>query len=150
MPSALKERLAADIKSALKGGEKSRLGTLRFISAAIKQQEVDNRIELDDTAVTAILVKLANQRRESIAQFEAAQREDLVAKEREELAIIGTYLPVPLSTDEIDALIDEAVTRLGATTIKDMGRVMNELRPQLAGRADVGAASAKVKARLGA
>ena len=149
MASELKERLNADIKTAMKAGDKSRLGTLRFIFAAVKQQEIDTRTEVDDAAVTAILTKLANQRRESISQFENAQREDLAAKEREELAIVETYLPTPLTPAEIEELVTAAIARLGASSIKDMGKVMGELKPHLVGRADIGAVSAQVKAHLG-
>ncbi|MGE3772993.1 MAG: GatB/YqeY domain-containing protein [Gammaproteobacteria bacterium] len=149
MPSALKNRLSEDVKLAMKAGEKSRLGTLRFILAAVKQQEIDTRQDLDDTAVIAILTKLANQRRESINQFESAQREDLAAKEREELAVVESYLPTPLSAAEIEALVTAAIAKLGAASIKDMGKVMAELKPALVGRADIGAVSAQVKARLG-
>ncbi len=149
MPSELKTRLTEDVKTAMKAGDKSRLGTLRFMLAAVKQQEIDTRLELDDAAVTAILTKLANQRRESISQFENAQREDLASKEREELAIVETYLPSPLSAGEIEALVNAAIARFEAPTIKDMGKVMAELKPHLVGRADIGAVSAQVKARLG-
>ncbi|HMM76191.1 MAG TPA: GatB/YqeY domain-containing protein [Gammaproteobacteria bacterium] len=149
MPSALKDRLSEDVKTAMKAGDKSRLGTLRFVLAAVKQQEIDTRKELDDAAVIAILTKLANQRRESIGQFESAQREDLAAKEREELALVESYLPAPLSAAEIDELVTAAIAKLGAASIKDMGKVMAELRPALTGRADLGAVSAQVKARLG-
>jgi uncharacterized protein YqeY len=149
MPSALKNRLSDDVKTAMKAGEKSRLATLRFILAAVKQQEIDTRRDLDDTAVTAILTKLANQRRESISQFENAQREDLASKEREELAIVESYLPAPLTAAEIDALVTAAIAKIGAASIKDMGKVMAELKPTLTGRADIGAVSAQVKGRLG-
>lgn len=149
MPSELKTRLTEDVKIAMKAGDKSRLGTLRFMLAAVKQQEIDTRLDLDDATVTAILTKLANQRRESISQFENAQREDLASKEREELAIVETYLPSPLSAGEIEALVNAAIGRLEAPTIKDMGKVMAELKPHLVGRADIGAVSAQVKARLG-
>jgi len=149
MASELKDRLTADVKTAMKAGDKARLGVLRFMLAAVKQQEIDTRLELDDTAVTAILTKLANQRRESISQFANAQREDLAAKEREELGIVETYLPTPLTAAEIDALVADAIGRLSAPSIKDMGKVMAELKPHLVGRADVGAVSAQVKARLG-
>jgi len=149
MPSALKDRLSEDVKTAMKAGDKSRLGTLRFVLAAVKQQEIDTRKELDDATVIAILTKLANQRRESIGQFESAQREDLAAKEREELALVESYLPAPLSAAEIDELVTAAIAKLGAASIKDMGKVMAELRPALTGRADLGAVSAQVKARLG-
>ncbi len=149
MPSELKTRLTEDVKTAMKAGDKPRLGTLRFMLAAVKQQEIDTRLDLDDAAVTAILTKLANQRRESISQFENAQREDLASKEREELAIVETYLPSPLSAGEIEALVNAAIGRLEAPTIKDMGKVMAELKPHLVGRADIGAVSAQVRARLG-
>jgi len=149
MPSALKTRLSEDVKTAMKAGDKSRLATLRFMLAAVKQQEVDTRQDLDDTAVTAILTKLANQRRESISQFEAAQRDDLAAKEREELAIVETYLPTPLTATEIDALVDAAIAKLGAVSIKDMGKVMAELKAKYAGQMDMGKAGGIVKALLG-
>lgn len=149
MPSLLKNRLTEDVKTAMKAGEKLRLGTLRFMLAAVKQQEIDTRLDLDDTAVIAILTKLANQRRDSISQFGAAQREDLASKEREELAIVETYLPAPLGAAEIEALVTAAIARLEAPTIKDMGKVMAELKPHLIGRADIGAVSAQVKALLG-
>lgn len=150
MPSALKNRLSEDVKTALKAGEKSRLTTLRFILAAVKQQEIDTRQDLDDGAVTAILTKLANQRRESISQFENAKREDLASKEREELAIVESYLPTPLTAAEIDALVSAAIAKLGAASIKDMGKVMNALKPKVQGRADMGALGARIKARLSA
>ncbi len=149
MPSPLKNQLAEDVKAALKAGEKSRLATLRFILAAVKQQEIDTHREVDDTAVVAILTKLANQRRESIEQFERAQRADLAAKERDELAVVTSYLPAPLTADEIAALIAAAIAKIGAVGIRDMGKVMAELRPALTGRADLGAVSAEVKTRLG-
>jgi len=149
MPSLLKNRLTEDVKTAMKAGEKLRLGTLRFMLAAVKQQEIDTRLDLDDTAVIAILTKLANQRRDSISQFGAAQREDLASKEREELAIVETYLPAPLGAADIEALVTAAIARLEAPTIKDMGKVMAELKPHLIGRTDIGAVSAQVKALLG-
>lgn len=149
MASALKDRLTADIKTAMKAGDKARLGTLRFMLAAIKQQEIDTRLELDDTAVTAILTKLANQRRESISQFQNAQREDLAAKEREELGIVETYLPTPLSAAEIDALVADAIARLNAASIKDMGKVMAALKARHAGRMDFSKASGATRALLG-
>ena len=140
MASAIRERLSADIKTAMKAGDKERLGTLRFMMAALKQQEIDTRIELDDQAVTNILTKRASQHRDSIAQFEGAGREDLASKERAELTVVEEYLPAPLSAEEIETLI------LGAI---DMGKVMNELRPQLTGRADMAAVSSSIKQRLG-
>jgi uncharacterized protein YqeY len=146
--SALKEQINADIKTALKAGDRARVSTLRSIMAAFKQVEVDSRVTLDDAAVIGILTKLASQRKESITQFDAAQRTDLADKERAELVIIENYLPAPLDTAEVDALIAEAIAKIGATQMKDMGRVMNELRPRLVGRADLAAVSATVKARL--
>jgi uncharacterized protein YqeY len=148
MASQLKEQLSQDVKTALKGGDKERVGALRFILAAVKQQEIDTRLELDDNAVIAILTKLANQRRESLSQFEQAGREDLAAKERYELGMLQTYLPQPLSEAEIDALIAAALTETAASSAKDMGKVMTALRPKLVGRADLAAVSAKVKQRL--
>lgn len=149
MACGLKERLSADITSAMKGGEKTRLITLRFMMAALKQQEIDTRLEVDDTHVIAILTKMTNQRRESIAQFEGAGRVDLAAKERAELAIVEQYLPTPLDEAEIAALIAAALQTVAAVTLKDMGKVMNALRPQLMGRADLSLVSAKVKQLLG-
>ena len=149
MASAIRERLSADIKSAMKAGDKERLGTLRFMMAALKQQEIDTRIELDDQAVTSILTKRASQHRDSIAQFEGAGREDLASKERAELTVVEEYLPAPLSAEEIETLILGAIATLGASSIKDMGKVMNELRPQLTGRADMAAVSSSIKQRLG-
>lgn len=149
MASAIRERLSADIKTAMKAGDKERLGTLRFMMAALKQQEIDTRIELDDQAVTNILTKRASQHRDSIAQFEGAGREDLASKERAELTVVEEYLPAPLSAEEIETLILGAIATLGASSIKDMGKVMNELRPQLTGRADMAAVSSSIKQRLG-
>ncbi len=146
--SALKEHLNSDIKAALKGGDKVRVTTLRGIMAAFKQVEVDSRVTLDDTAVIGILTKLASQRRDSITQFDAAQRIDLADKERAELAIIEHYLPAPLSADEVASLINAAIGKVGATQMKDMGKVMAELRPSLVGKADLAAVSAIVKNRL--
>jgi len=149
MASAIRERLSADIKTAMKAGDKERLGTLRFMMAALKQQEIDTRIDLDDQAVTSILTKRASQHRDSITQFEGAGREDLASKERAELAVVEEYLPSPLSAEEIETLILGAIAALGASSIKDMGKVMNELRPQLTGRADMAAVSSSIKQRLG-
>ena len=149
MASAIRERLSADIKTAMKAGDKERLGTLRFMMAALKQQEIDTRIDLDDQAVTSILTKRASQHRDSIAQFEGAGREDLASKERAELTVVEEYLPSPLSAEEIETLILGAIAALGASSIKDMGKVMNELRPQLTGRADMAAVSSSIKQRLG-
>ena len=145
---ALKDRINVDVKSALKAGDKLKAITLRLMLAAIKQVEVDQRIELDDAAIIGILTKLTNQRRDSIAQFDAAKRLDLADKERIELKIIEEFLPAPLSADEISTLISRAIASTSATQIKDMGKVMNELRPQLIGRADIAAVSATIKILL--
>lgn len=149
MDAPLKDRLTGDVKIALKAGDKARLLTLRMMLAAVKQVEVDTRAQLDDAAIIAILTKMVSQRRDSISQFDAAGRTDLADKERAELTIVEAYLPAPLSADEIAALVNAAIAKLGATQIKDMGKVMNELRPELIGRADIAAVSATVKARLG-
>ena len=138
-----------DVKDAMRSRDKPRLATLRLITAAIKQQEVDERIELDDAQVLALLDKMCKQRRESISQFEKAGRDDLIAQEVSELELIQTYLPEQLGDDEIAALIDEAMTATGAASIKDMGKVMGQLKPKLQGRADMGAVSAMIKAKLG-
>ncbi|HAJ91986.1 MAG TPA: glutamyl-tRNA amidotransferase [Gammaproteobacteria bacterium] len=146
---SLKDRILQDVKDAMRSRDKPRLATLRLITAAIKQQEVDERIELDDTQVLALLDKMCKQRRESISQFEKAGRDDLIAQEVSELELIQTYLPEQLGDDEIAALIDEAMTATGAASIKDMGKVMGQLKPKLQGRADMGAVSAMIKAKLG-
>jgi uncharacterized protein YqeY len=145
----LKQRLVEDMKTAMKAGEKRRLGVIRLINAAIKQREVDERIELDDTQVLAVLDKMLKQRRDSITQYEAAKREDLAEQERYEIGVCQEYLPAALSDDEIAALIEMAVAAAGALSQKDMGKVMAILKPQVQGRADVGAVSALVKQRLG-
>ncbi|MBK1630896.1 glutamyl-tRNA amidotransferase [Thiohalocapsa halophila] len=144
----LKQRLTDDMKAAMKGGDKSRLGVIRLINAAIKQREVDERAELDDTQVLAVLEKMVKQRRDSITQYEAAGREDLAAGERFELEIIQGYLPAALSDAEVDALIDEAMAATGAGSMRDMGKVMGVLKPKLQGRADMAEVSSRVKARL--
>ena len=138
-----------DVKDAMRAKDKPRLATLRLITAAIKQQEIDERIELDDTQVLALLDKMCKQRRESISQFEKAGRDDLIAQEVSELELIQTYLPEQLGEDEIIALIDAAMAATGAASIKDMGKVMGQLKPKLHGRADMGAVSAMIKAKLG-
>lgn len=145
----LKQRLVEDMKTAMKAGKKRRLGIIRLINAAIKQREVDERIELDDTQVLAVLDKMLKQRRDSITQYEAAKREDLAEQERYEIGVCQEYLPAALSDDEIAALIEMAVAAAGALSQKDMGKVMAILKPQVQGRADVGAVSALVKQRLG-
>ena len=146
--SALKQRLVDDMKSAMRAKEKDRLLTVRTILAAIKQQEVDTREDVDDTHVLAILDKQSKQRRESIAQFSKAGRDDLVAKEELELGFIQVYLPEPLNSDEIQLLIKEAIEATGADSMKDMGKVMAHIRPKAQGRADMGKISGLIKAAL--
>jgi uncharacterized protein YqeY len=146
--SALKTRLTDDMKAAMKSGDKQRLGAIRLVQAAIKQREVDERIQLDDTQVLHVLEKMLKQRRDSVAQYEAAQREDLAAQERYEIGVIESYLPAQLSESEIDALIASAIADSGAASPRDMGKVMALLKERAAGRADFGALSQKVKAKL--
>lgn len=148
--SDIKAKLMSDIKACMKSGDKPRLGVLRLISSAVKQREVDERVETDDSAMIQILDKMAKQRRESIEQYESAGRQDLADTEKSELQIIQGYLPAQLSGDEIETLINEAVTSTGATGIRDMGKVMGILKPQLQGRADMSAVSAQIKTRLNA
>jgi hypothetical protein len=145
---SLKEQLQQDMKQAMRGGDKRRLGAIRLVMAAIKQREVDERIELDDAAVTAVLDKMAKQRRESIAQYGKAGRDDLVEQENFELELLKTYLPEQLDEAEIDAMIEATIQSTGAASVKDMGKVMGQLKPRLQGRADMGAVSARIKARL--
>ena len=147
--SDIKNAVLGDIKACMKSGDKSRLGVLRLISSAVKQREVDERVDTDDAAMISILDKMAKQRRESIEQFTAADRNDLADAEKAELAIIQTYLPEQLSEDEIAQHIDKAVSDTGAASIKDMGKVMGVLKPQLQGKADMSAVSSLVKSRLG-
>jgi uncharacterized protein len=144
----LKERITEDMKSAMRAGEKERLGTIRLVLAAIKQREVDERITLDDGQVLAVLEKMIKQRKESIAQFESGGRADLVAKEQAELAVLQIYLPAQMSDAEIDALIAEAVAASGASSIKDMGKVMGIVKAKAQGKADMGAVSARIKQKL--
>ncbi len=144
----LKARIQEDMKAAMRAAEKDRLATIRLILAAIKQREVDERILLDDTQVLAVLEKMVKQRRESIAQFQSGGRADLVARENAELAVLANYLPEPLAEQEIDRLINETIAATGAASIKDMGKVMNALKPMVQGRADMGALGARIKARL--
>ncbi len=148
MSETLKSRLQADMKSSMKGGDKDRLGVIRLILSAIKQVEVDERIEIDDGRVTAVLDKMAKQRRESIAQFEQAGRDDLTAIEQAELAIILEYLPEALSEAEINELVEQSIAATGAGSMQDMGKVMGMLKPKLQGRADMGQVSQLVKSRL--
>lgn len=145
---SVKETLQHDMKEAMRGGDKRRLGVIRLILAAVKQREVDERIELDDAQLIAVLDKMTKQRRESIDQFQKAGRDDLVEQESFELDVLKTYLPEQLGDDEIDALITEAIQTTGASSMKDMGKVMGQLKDKLQGRADMGAVSGKIKARL--
>ena len=145
---SLKDRIQQDVKDAMRAKEKERLATIRLITAAIKQREVDERIELNDEQVLVVLDKMCKQRRESISQFEKAGRDDLIAQEVSELDIIKTYLPEQLGEDEIAAMIDTAMADTGASSIKDMGKVMGQLKPKLQGRADMGAVSALIKSKL--
>ena len=145
---SLKNQVIEDMKSALKAGEKDRLKVVRLILAAIKQIEIDKRIELDDAAVLAVLDKMVKQRRDSVEQFENGNREDLAAIERAEIEVLDQYLPEQLSADELTALIDEAIAASGAESMRDMGKVMGKIKAKAAGRADMGAVSASVKERL--
>lgn len=138
------------MKAAMKGGEKDRLGVIRLMLSAMKQVEVDERIELDDTRIIGILDKMVKQRRESISQYEAGKRADLAEKEQAEIEIIQGFLPQALSEAEIEAIINSAISETGAASIKEMGKVMGIVKPQIVGRADVGAVSGKIKALLGA
>ena len=144
----LKHQIKEDVKTAMRSKEKERLAALRLITASIKQREVDERIELDDIQVMAVLDKMAKQHRDSIQQYTKAERRDLVEKEQFELDIILGYLPRPLDTEEINVMIDETITATGAASMRDMGKVMGQLKPALQGRADMGKVSALVKARL--
>ncbi len=150
MSSTLKPQLTNDMKSSMKSGDKHRLGVVRLILAAIKQIEVDERIELDNTRILSVLDKMAKQRRESISQFGAANRDDLVAVEQAEIEIIKEYLPEALSDSEINDLVEQSIAATGAESIKDMGKLMGVLKPQLQGRADMGKVSQLIKSRLSA
>ena len=145
---SLKARLTDDMKAAMKAGEKDRLAVIRLINAAIKQKEVDERIEMTDALVLAVLEKMVKQRKDSISQYEAANREDLAQIERDEMAIIDTYLPEKLGEAEILAAIDAAIAQTGATGPADMGKLMGVLKPKLAGQADMGLVSRLIKQKL--
>lgn len=148
MTTSLKQQIQEDMKIALRAHDKQRLGVVRLILAAIKQVEVDERVEVDDARITQILNKMIKQRRDSIAQYDQAKRDDLADQERLEVKIIQTYLPEPLSETDIDRIVSEAITKVGATSVKEMGKVMAELKDKLQGRADMTQISAKIKARL--
>jgi uncharacterized protein len=146
---SLKERITDDMKAAMRAGEKERLGAIRMITAAIKQREIDERITLDDAQVVAVLEKMIKQRKESLAQFQAGNRPDLADKENAEITLLQGYMPSPLSGAEIDALISDAIAATGATSVKDMGKVMGVIKAKAQGRADMAAVGAKIKAKLG-
>ena len=145
---ALKERITEDMKAAMKAADKERLGTIRLALAAIKQREVDERITLDDAQVLAVLDKMIKQRREAITQFQTGGRADLVAKETAEIGVLQGYLPSQMSEAEIDALIAQSIAATGATSLKDMGKVMALVKPKAQGRADLGLVSARIKQKL--
>jgi uncharacterized protein YqeY len=145
---SLKLRITDDMKAAMRAKETARLGTIRLLLAAIKQKEIDERIELDDAAVSSIVEKLIKQRKDSISQFQAAGRDDLVAAEQAELAVLQAYLPEQLPPAEVEAAVVAAIAESGAASARDMGKVMALLKPRLAGRADMGQVSMLIKARL--
>jgi len=146
---SLKGQITEDMKAAMKAGDKDRLKVVRLIMAAIKQVEVDQRIELDDTAVLTVLDKMVKQRRDSVEQFRKGNRDDLADIELAEIVVLEDYLPEQLGDAELDAMIDEAISSTGAESVRDMGKVMGQIKSKAAGRADMGAVGARVKARLG-
>ena len=146
---SLKARITDDMKAAMRAGEKERLGAIRLILAALKQREVDERIVLDDAQILAILEKMLKQRRDSIEQYSAANREDLAAVERAEVAVIQAYMPAPLSSEELDRIVAKAIADSGATSAREMGKVVGLVKPLVAGRADMGRVSELIKAKLG-
>jgi uncharacterized protein len=146
----LKERITEDMKAAMRASDKERLSTIRMAQAAIKQREVDERITLDDAQVIAVLEKMVKQRRESVVQFEQGGRTDLADKEKKEIELLQAYLPAQLSAAEIDALIRDAIAATGASSVRDLGKVMGAVKAKAAGRADMAAVSARIKAALGA
>lgn len=145
----LKQRIQEDMKSAMKGGDKPRLGVIRLLMAAIKQREVDERIELGDEQILAVLDKMVKQRRDSITQYEQAGRTELAEQEAFEITVLQDYLPEALTEDAINAMISEAIQATGAASLRDMGKVMGQLKPKMQGRADMGAVSALIKQQLG-
>jgi uncharacterized protein YqeY len=145
---SLKARITEDMKTAMRSGEKDRLGLIRMLMAGIKQREVDERIELDDTQVLAVIDKMVKQRKDSVTQFEAGGRADLAARESAEIAWLMDYLPAQMSDAEVNALIKDAIAASGATSMKDMGKVMGLVKPKAQGRTDMGALSARIKAAL--
>lgn len=147
---SLKQKITEDMKAAMRTGDTKQRDTIRLLQAAIKQREVDERIVLDDAAVIAVIEKMLKQRKDSIAQYEAAQRLDLANIEKEEVAILSAYMPQALSDSEIDALVTEAISETNAASMQDMGKVMAILKLKLAGRADMGKVSALIKAKISA
>jgi uncharacterized protein YqeY len=145
---SLKDRITEDMKAAMRAKESERLGTIRMLTAAIKQREVDERIQLDDVQVLTVIEKMIKMRKESIEQFKSGNREDLVAREAKEIELLQAYQPAQLSEAEVDALIREAIAESGATSIKEMGKAMALLKQKAQGRADMATASAKLKAKL--
>ena len=145
---SLQEQLKSELKTAMQAKDKARVGTIRLLMAEIKQKEVDGRKELTDDEILAVLTKMVKQRKESISQFTAANRQDLADKEAAEIEVLKAFMPQPLSDAEVDALIDATLQQLAVTSPQEMGKVMNALRPQLQGRADMAVVSAKLKARL--
>jgi len=145
---SLKSRITDDMKQAMRDGDKETLGAIRMIMAAIKQKEVDERVELDDNAVLGVLEKMLKQRRESVTQFAEAGRKDLVSREEAEIQVISRYMPEPLDAGQIEALVLAAIEQAGAQSMRDMGKVMALVRDQAQGRADMGAVSALVKSKL--
>lgn len=148
-PPVLKQKLTDEMKTAMKGGEKARLGVIRLMLAAVKQREVDERLELDDSQILAVLDKMVKQRRDSIQQYSNAGRDDLAAQEAAEIEVIQEFLPAALSEPEILAIIDAAIAETAAESMRDMGKVMGVVKPQVQGRADVGMVSGLVKKKLG-
>jgi uncharacterized protein len=146
---SLKARITEDMKAAMRSGEKDRLSCIRMLQAGIKQREVDERIELDDAQVVAVIDRMIKQRKESVAQFQAGNRADLVAKESAEIDVLSAYLPAQLGAAELDAMIKDAIGATGAASMKDMGKVMGLLKPKVQGRTDMGALSARIKSALG-
>jgi uncharacterized protein YqeY len=146
---SLKARITEDMKAAMRAGEKDRLSCIRMLQAGIKQREVDERVTLGDAEVLAVIDKMIKQRKESVAQFQAGNRADLVAKESAEIALLSSYLPAQLDPAELDALVRETIAATGAASMKDMGKVMGVLKPKVQGRTDMGALSARIKSALG-
>ncbi|MBP6367223.1 MAG: GatB/YqeY domain-containing protein [Nitrosomonas sp.] len=147
---SLKQKITEDMKAAMRSGDTKQRDTIRLLQAAIKQREVDERIELDDSAVIAVIEKMLKQRRDSIAQYEAAQRQDLANVEKDEISVLSVYMPQALSKSEIEVLIAEAISEVGAKGMQDMGKIMALLKPKLAGRADMAQVSSLIKGKISA